>query len=576
MQPRTLATEPLFDPTRFELLRALGEGGAGTVYLARDRETGEPLALKKLHGLDQKSVLRFKREFRLLANLHHPNLIRLYEFGRGPDAWFLTMEYIDGRHLNDELSDARAIHDTWSRRRSENDQGVGDEFFERVTLLFRQLAAAVQAVHQAGMLHRDLKPSNVMVTRSGRVVVLDYGLVRELDAGAKGVTFDGMIAGTPAYMSPEQALTQPLAEATDWYSFGVMLYEMLCGRLPVDGRNALDLIERKLQIEPEPLDESEGPPKLRELCMALLRPDPAQRPRGEDVVAVLAELNPASDPYITQTDELTTHTEAVPSSPLFGRDHELAQLRALLSRMSKPETIVAHVRGTSGSGKSALVERFLSEPALTEERHLVLRSRCYERESMPFKALDGVMDALVANLLEFPDVEVGHFLPSAVAELCQLFPVFERLSVTRRLLAITSKASGEGADVRRRAEDALSDLMRRLAARLRLVIWVDDLQWGDLDSASVLKSWLTRLRDEGVLLLFSYRSDEVETSPCLKLLLEPLPGNASDVFIDVAPLSDTDVRELCRQRLSSAPEIPANSSSGSSTKLRVTRFWPNS
>jgi hypothetical protein len=182
----------------------------------------------------------------------------------------------------------------------------------------------------------------------------------------------------------------------------------------------------------------------------------------------------------------------VSSAPLFGRDPELAQLRAALERTRRRETVIAHVRGTSGAGKSALVERFLDEPDLTRRSDvLVLRSRCFEREAMPFKALDGVMDALVYDLMQLDDFDVAHVLPQDVGELAQVFPVFERLPAMLKLTG-GQKIIGEAAEIRRRAENSVSQLIERLTMRRTVVIWIDDLQWGDLDSASVIKNWLNQ------------------------------------------------------------------------------------
>lgn len=570
MLPDKLATDPPFDPSRYERVRTLGTGGAGTVYLARDRETGEQLALKKLDQLDQRSVLRFKREFRSLANLQHPNLIRLYDLGRGPDAWFLVMEYVEGHSLTEEPRRAGSIYATRDQRRLRaNDQDADSAFFGRVADIFRQLASGIRAVHQAGMLHRDLKPGNVVVADTGRVVVLDFGLVRELDISEDGIrlTNEGSISGTPAYMSPEQASGQPLTEASDWYSFGVMLYELLCGQLPIEGRNVIELIQHKLQSDPQPLsDVGDGPPALRKLATDLVQRDPAARPSGEQIIAILTELSPesAATRVGTQSEELVPNTDVQPhlaSAPLVGRDRELAQLRAAFERTRQSETVVVHVRGTSGVGKSALVENFLQEPGHVGAANvLTLRSRCYEREAMPFKALDGVMDALVADMLKLDDLAAAHLLPQRVVELSQLFPVLERLSSVRRLIA--SRPAGEGAEVRRRAEKGLNELITRLAQTRPLVIWIDDLQWGDLDSASVIKHWCSRNHAAPMLLIFSYRGEEVETSPCLKSLLDPDTaadgGVASQVFIDLAPLGAAEARAMCNERLVAAAGTPSH------------------
>src|SRR5262249_44962419 len=151
-------------------------------------ETGEQVALKKLFRIDTQSVLRLKREFRSLANLHHPNLVKLYDLGRSTDSWFLTMEYIDGCDLLtylDPTSDRVATRHSRPSERPALPLG-------RIVPAFQQLVCGVQALHRAGMLHRDLKPSNVLVAGE-RVVTLDFGLARELDEDELMVTQDGTI-----------------------------------------------------------------------------------------------------------------------------------------------------------------------------------------------------------------------------------------------------------------------------------------------------------------------------------------------------------------------------------------------
>jgi tRNA A-37 threonylcarbamoyl transferase component Bud32/tetratricopeptide (TPR) repeat protein len=557
MQPRILSSELQFDLDRYEVVRGLGTGGAGVVYLVRDRETGEQLALKKLQRVDQKSVQRFKREFRALAHMHHPNLIRLYDLGHAPDGWFLTMEYVQGRSLSEELLAAHDVHATRAKQPvAANHQGSDAEFVARVIDLFDQLATGVHAIHHAGMLHRDLKPSNVIVAHDGRVVVLDFGLVRDLQSNL--VTQDGTIAGTPAYMAPEQASGEPLSEASDWYAFGVMLYEMLSGKLPIEGRNVSQLLQRKLREDPEPLmDDPSVPSALSDLCMELLRRDPKTRPAGERIVAVLSALKPQAEQRLrTVSEELVTDIALnAGSAPLFGRDTELAQLREAFERTRNFQTIVAHVRGTSGAGKSCLVEHFLDQPELDGTEALVLRSRCYEREAMPFKALDGVIDSLVVHMSTLSAVAAAHLLPGDVADLTRVFPVFERLPVVARLNR-QLKTSDDAAEARRRAERALKELIDRIASDRKLVIWIDDLQWGDLDSASVIESWLKQTAESQLLLIFSFRSEELATSPCLKLLLEPKETVTAPIVIDLTPLSDRSVRELCSERLSARSSAP--------------------
>jgi eukaryotic-like serine/threonine-protein kinase len=540
---------------RYELRRPLGEGSAGAVFQVLDRETGEEVALKKLFRLDQKSVQRFKREFRALADLHHPNLVKLYDLQRAEDGWFLTMEYVDGVDLKSDLL------------REPSHAGTSSTHIARVASAFHQLALGVQAVHRAGMLHRDLKPRNVVVAKSGRVVVLDFGLVREIGKDASAVTMDGGVAGTPAYMAPEQAAGLELTAASDWYAFGVMLYEMLSGVLPIEGKSPMALVRRKLTEDPAPLAAEFAPAELAALCLALLRRDPSQRPDAAQIISVLEPLFARVRPQKNsmEPDTALTETMGTPSrAPLFGRDSELAKLSEALDHASAGRSTVVHVRGTSGSGKSSLIEYFLDglqeSQSVFGPRSIVLRSRCYEREAMPFKALDGVIDALVSHLSKLAEVETAHLLPTEIHALTQVFPAFERLPVVRALTAAGRAARGDAAQIRRNAERGLRELFLNVAKSLTLVMWIDDLQWGDLDSASVLQDWLQRPADAPILILLSYRSEEVTTSSCLRQLVAADAASAAPLLrfeVSLSPLRDSDIQRLCEQRLGASHAPPA-------------------
>ncbi|MEY4581803.1 MAG: hypothetical protein RL701_6506, partial [Pseudomonadota bacterium] len=540
---------------RYSIERHLGEGAAGAVYLVRDRETGEAFALKKLLRMDGESVLRLKREFRSLADLHHHNLVKVYDMGRARDGWFITMEYLNGCDLLSYLDVHKAADDvsvhgslTLQRGLPANDQVAA---LQRLASAFQQLAQGVRALHRAGMLHRDLKPSNIMVAEE-RVVVLDFGLIREVGDGAATVTQDNLIAGTPAYMAPEQVRGDVLTEATDWYAFGVMLYEAISGGLPIDGQLS-ELLRSKLESDPPPLNVS-VPARLRALCMALLDRNPSARPGFDAISEVLSDWNMEFEPTTqTETERASLPTARRELPKLFGRAEEQAQLEQAFEAVCGGAFATVHVRGPSGAGKSALVEHFLESLQLRAARDaLVLRGRCYEREAMPFKALDGILEALVDHFERLDDLVVSHMLPTQLAELTRAFPVLERLQVVKRLLA-TQRVEGEGVKERAHAEQALRDLLVRVSGHKQLVLWIDDLQWGDLDSVTVLRSLFASTKRPPVLLLiFSYRSDELSTNACLHALNEPSPHvPAADAplhaTIDLGPLRETDVTALCRQ-----------------------------
>ncbi len=250
-------------PGRFQIVRCVGTGGMGIVHEAIDRERGGRVALKRLHDTLPESLARFKAEFHCLAARRHPNWVRAFELLEDEGNWFIAMELVDGV---DFLS--------WVRP-----SGALDE--RRLREALGQLLRAVAALHACGMVHRDIKSSNVLVTRSGRLVLLDFGLVAGVGSGSPGE-----IVGTPAYVAPEQLAAEPPHPAADWYSVGVLVYHALTGALPFAG-TASQMMRRKAVEDPvRPRERvADVADDLEQLCVALLSRDPAARPGGRELLA---------------------------------------------------------------------------------------------------------------------------------------------------------------------------------------------------------------------------------------------------------------------------------------------------
>jgi hypothetical protein len=408
---------------------------------------------------------------------------------------------------------------------------------DRLRNTLAQLTHGLCALHDVGKLHRDIKPSNVLVTQEGRLVLLDFGLVTELGVERAQTPMDAAIVGTPAYMSPEQAAGKALSEATDWYSTGVMLYEALTGRVPFTGDFVSMLHQKEQQEPPAPGDVVPGIPEdLNALCRDLLRCDPTARPGGVEVLTRIG--GPISSRALT--------TVAVHSQPFVGRQRHLAALQTAFAETRLGHAVTVYVHGMSGMGKSALVRRFLEQLARDEPEAVVLRGRCYEQESVPYKALDPLVDDLSQYLSRLSSARVDALLPRDVVALSRLFPVLQRVEgvagARRRAPEIR-----EPQELRRRAVMALRDLLSRLASHWPLVLVIDDLQWGDVDSASVLAE-LVRLPDPPAFLLIGcYRSDEATTSPLLRALLQQraAAGAAGDVReVVVGQLEASEARTL--------------------------------
>jgi eukaryotic-like serine/threonine-protein kinase len=500
--------------SRFEIRRRIGAGAMGIVYEAFDRERGMSVALKTMRTPTPAALVRLKQELRALADVTHPNLVALHELHAVDDTWFFTMELLAG-------SSSLATHI------------AGDESRLRTSL--RQLAHAIHALHEAGHLHRDIKPSNIVVA-DGRVVLLDFGV-----AGALG---DRDRVGTPAYAAPEQ-LTGDSSEASDWYAFGVVMHELLTGVLPFQG-NARAILYDKTHYDAQPVRARlpEVAADLGALCDALLRRVPADRPAGPDILQVLQGEPRRRWPR---------HSDGAPL--LVGRDDALARLRASLAAADAGHASVVHVRGASGVGKTTLLQAFLRE---AKSDCLVLASRCYPQESVPYKAVDSLVDELARFLSQLSPAEADAALPRDILMLAHVFPALAGVEAIARAKRRRAPIP-EPHELKRRAFAALRELLARLAEQHTVVIAIDDAQWGDVDSAPILEGIVAPPDAPAVMLVLAYRSEDAADAPLLHALTqrrERLSGVATPVELTLDVLTDEDARAIAGNVLGVAPTDP--------------------
>jgi len=273
---------------RYRLEHRLGSGGMADVWRARDTELGRDVALKLLHenfARDTEFVERFRREASAAAGLQHPNVVSVYDRGAHEDSHYISMELVEGSSLRDLI-----------------DQGLEIDEAVEVT---RQMLAAAEFAHEHGIVHRDLKPMNVLIDRDGRVRVTDFGIAR---AGGSEITRTGSVMGTAQYLSPEQAQGMEVTATADIYSIGVILFEMLCGRVPFDGESAVAIAMKQVGEEP-PRPSSINPkvsPALDAVVLKALAKDPAARyGSAAEMAAALdaAMADPDRAPAVGPPDE---------------------------------------------------------------------------------------------------------------------------------------------------------------------------------------------------------------------------------------------------------------------------------
>src|SRR5580698_8195391 len=234
---------------QFQILQKIGSGGMGAVYKALQADMNRMVGVKILHPklANRKDLVsRFRREARAMSQLTHPNTVKVFLYGELEDGpLYIVMEFLEGKNLNQTV------------------RSDGPFAIERALPILIQASGALDEAHRAGIIHRDLKPENIFLVQSGTLrdfpKVLDFGLAkvgeRQMRPGSLILTQEGMVFGTPEFMSPEQAQGKPLTPASDTYSLAVILYEVLTGKLPFDARSAMDFIQLQVVGQPIPLDQ---------------------------------------------------------------------------------------------------------------------------------------------------------------------------------------------------------------------------------------------------------------------------------------------------------------------------------
>ena len=250
---------------RYEMQQRIGRGGMADVYLARDILLDRLVAIKVLfpeYATDPAFVERFRREAQSAANLNHPNIVSVYDWGRSNNTYFMAMEYVPGRTL------AEALHD------------VGQITAMKAAEVGIEVAAALSFAHRGNVVHRDIKPGNILIGSNGQLKVADFGIARALGSAAdSNLTQVGAVMGTAAYLSPEQAQGGQPDPRSDLYSLGIVLYEMVGGRVPFSGDNPVSIAYKQVHEAPQPLNQlaSDVPRAFEAIVARLLAKDPDLR-----------------------------------------------------------------------------------------------------------------------------------------------------------------------------------------------------------------------------------------------------------------------------------------------------------
>jgi hypothetical protein len=509
---------------RFQILAPVGQGGAGHVYEAFDRERNARVALKTLRQPDAEGILQLKNEFRAIQDLRHPNIVTPKELFEHDGQWFFTMDLVRGVDFVSYV------------RPGGSSPGLPDD--ARLRAALGELALGLSALHADHKVHRDIKPANVLVAEDGRVQILDFGIVSDLTEKPRAEDEDALL-GTVPYMAPEQAMGVAVTPAADWYAVGVMLYQALTGSLPFAGSMAEVLAQKAVAEPPAPAKiQPRAPTDLNELCVALLHPEPERRLEGFDVLSRLG---------LTATPGSVTRARA---AQFVGRRAQLDAIEAAFESVrTTGAAVTVLVSGESGVGKSRLVREF-TQSAASETDVLVFRGRCYERESLSYKALDGVIDEVARYLATLPAGEVAGLLPEGVAALRHVFPALETIPAIAEA-RITGFDAQDPQAARARMFALVRQLFVQIARHRPVVLAIDDLQWADPDSLLLLSEILRTPESPALLLLASIRSaTERFRSTSVHDRFAQLPGDVRWLRLD--PLPESEARDLVRSLLERA------------------------
>lgn len=485
----------------YEIQSIIGRGGMGLVYKAIDTQLGREVALKILFenlAAQEEYVRRFSREGQAVARLDHPNVVKIYEVGQHEDICFIAMEYIDGLTLAEML------------------EKQGQIPVEKVLILARQIAAGLDCTHSHGVLHRDIKPGNIMITDTDEAKILDFGLARL--SGVSAMTLTGNVVGTVDYIAPEQVMNEPVDTRADLYSFGVVLFEMLTGKKPFVGEEAISIIFQHINDTP-PLPSTYRPglpTEIDRLVMTLMAKQTSDR--YPSAKALEEDLRACCD--LVKDGSLTSQT-ALPSSieatrrprddffcALSGRETELNRIKAAMDQALSGDGRLMFLAGSEGTGKSRLIQEFLDH---AEERGMwTLVGNCmYQEMAIPYQPF---IDALGRRFSTTSPVGQARFrrhlledYPDIAALMPHIWSAQERSELEKNE-PITLTPNAE----QLRLFQSILNLMFEMADERGIVLCMDDLHWGDTGSVQLLHYLARQLQGHRICLIAAYRPEEVQ------------------------------------------------------------------
>src|SRR5437868_2099499 len=485
--------------SRYRLDDELARGGMGVVYRATDLELQREVAVKILpaRNSSERDSGRFLREARAAAMLNHPHIVTIHDIGDEGGQPFFVMELVAGQTLRDANLTA----------------------LQEIVDIACQVCDALDHAHAHGLVHRDIKPENILiagsVTGHRTVKLADLGISVPLN-GTR-LTETGLIVGTANYMAPEQAMGEPVDARTDLYSLGVVLYEIITGRIPFSGDHPLAVVSQHVNapVVPPRAIRPDIPRALEAIILKLLAKSPADRyARGADVRDALSHSLDSTDVAIgEETNAEVVLLDALSRGRLVGRAQELEAAKELWRRAKAGRSHGVLLSGGPGAGKTRLGREMFVNAAV--QGAVTLSGACYEYEAAtPYLPFADAFKNWVRALKN----------PETLREICGEFaPQLARLApeIERRLGPFPERPPLPPHEERLLFFDAVAHAFRNLARANGVLFYIDDLHWADTSTLWMLGTLLRDLRDDPVLFVASYRASELDRShPLSKALVD--------------------------------------------------------
>jgi class 3 adenylate cyclase len=515
---------------RYELRRLLGEGGKKRVYLATDTrlERDVAIALIKTEGLDEAGLARVRREARAMGRLgDHPHIVTVFDVGEEDGRPFIVSQYMAGGSV-DDLLQAAAQH------RLPVDQTLR---------IASELCRALQHAHECGVVHRDVKPSNVWLTADGTAKLGDFGLAVARDRSR--LTVEGMMVGTVAYMPPEQALGRTPEPRTDLYAFGAMLYEMVTGRPPFLGDDAIAIVSQHLNTTPvaPSWHNGEVPRALETLVLQLLAKSPEDRPASAAAVRT-ALTSISSRSTIAAPTEQANPLDRLAGGVFVGRESEIEELRRAVDDARAGQGRLVLLAGEPGIGKTRTASELGTYARVRGFQ--VLWGRSHETGGAP--AYWPWVQIIRAYLHDRDAQHVRSEMGTGAADIAQVVS-----EVRERLPDLPSPPALEPEQARFRLFDSITAFLRNAAGAQPLVLILDDVQWADQPSLLLLQFLAREMGAARLLVICTYRDIELGREHPLFQTLGDLTREPATRRFALRGLTQHDVARYIEMTAGTAP-----------------------